>query len=179
MENPTAQNPALAEDKTLETWSVSNSQTIWPAIIAFSLIAVLFVASFIYFFIFLKSTEIWQLVIPIVLFLLTLVVLPELIKSLKAVDESADVSITERGVYKRLGPSEGDIKFVAWDLMVGYDMRYLNSSGLIGKLFPRPTKFHIKSKYEDDSFWVDAFGEHIDVLQAYLKEHNVAFGYLV
>ncbi len=165
-------------EKQLATWSVSKNQSSLLASIIFFPILVFFIVSFLWIFIAIKSTNIASLVIPIVLLLLVIATLPEFLKSLKAINESSEVSITERGVYKRNPEKKAEPKFIAWDLMTGYDMKYLQSSGTLGKLFSRPTKFFIKSKYPDDSFWLDAFGEDVDILRAYLKENNVPFGFL-
>lgn len=165
-------------ERTLESWTIDGSNTVLPAGFIFFLILILFISSFVFIFIIAKSTTIVALIIPIVLFLLVMVTLPEFIKSLKAISEPAEIYISERGVYKRNPEKEKEFKLIAWDLMTGYDMKYLESAGILGKIFPRPTKFFIKSKYSDDSFWLDAFGDHVDVLRAYLKEHNVPFGFV-
>lgn len=185
MDNQPAPTGSDSGEIQLANWSIAKSQSSSPAIIIFLSITTVFVISFLYIFVISKSTNLFSIIIPILLFLALISALSELIKSLKAITESSDVYITERGVYKRNSenkdPSatgQGDYKFIAWDLITGYDMKYLQTQGFIGKLFPRPTKFHITSKYADDSFWLDVFGEDVDILRAYLKEHNVPFGYL-
>lgn len=165
-------------ERTLESWSVDSSHSVLPAAFIFFLVLIIFVLSFIFIFIIFKSTDIIALVVPILLFVLLIGITPEFIKSLRAITESAEIYITERGVYKRKPGNKEDFKFIAWDLMSGYDMKYLESVGFLGKFFPRPTKFFIKSKYTDDSFWLDAFGDSVDILCAYLKEHNVPFGFV-
>lgn len=166
------------EEKSLASWSVDSIQTVLPASFVFFAVLILFITSFVFVFVIFKNTDLLSLVLPIMLFLMVISTLPEFIKSLKSISESSEVYITERGVYKRNSQKQEEYKFVAWDLMTGYDMKYLQSNSFLGKIFVRPTKFFIKSKYPDDSFWLDAFGDDVDILRAYLKEHNVPFGFL-
>ena len=110
--------------------------------------------------------------------MLFLAALPELFKSLRSTPENSEVYLTDKGVYRRNLASKDDYKFIPWGQMSGYDMRYLSSTTLLGKLFIRPTQFILKSKYEEDNFVIDAFGENVDTLRAYLKENSVPFGFL-
>ncbi len=174
----TAPNSLDGVETTLSSWTINKSQSSLPATIIFSFLLILFLISFAWIFIINKSTDIVSLVIPIILFLIVLATLPEFFKSLKAIGESYEVYLTERGIYKRTPEKKEEPHFIAWDLMSGYDMKYLQSPGLLGKIFIRPTKFFIKSKYSDDSFWLDTFGDDVDILRAYLKEHNVPFGFV-
>ena len=166
------------DEPTLSRWTITRSKSILPATFIFSFVLTLFLISFTWIFIINKSTSIVPLAIPIILLLLVISTLPEFFKSLKAISESYEVSLTERGVYKHNSGKKEEQKFIALDLMTSYDMKYLQSPGLFGKIFVRPTKFFIKSKYTDDSLWLDTFGDDVDILRAYLKEHNVPFGFL-
>lgn len=168
----------MMDETTLSSWTIARSKSILPATLIFSFVLTLFLISFTWIFIINKSTSIVPLAIPIILLLLVISTLPEFFKSLRAISESYAIYLTERGIYKGDPKNKDDFHFIAWDLMSGYDMKYLQSSGLLGKIFVRPTKFFIKSKYTDDSFWLDAFGDDVDILRAYLKEHNVPFGFL-
>lgn len=159
-------------------WEISGSQVLFIAILITTTLFLLFAFSFWAVYIFSKSTNVVSLVIPIILLLLFLAALPELFKSLKSVPKDSEVYVTEKGVYRREQEKGDQHQFIPWEQMSGYDMRYLASSSPLGKIFVRPTQFFLKSKYEEDNFVVDAFGEDVDVLRAYLKENNVPFGFL-
>src|SRR3989344_639194 len=156
-----------------ERWKVEKDQVIFVAILITAVLFFLFAFSFWGIYIVSKSTNLVFLVIPIILGLLFLAALPELFKSLRSTPENSEVYLTDKGVYRRNLASKDDYKFIPWGQMSGYDMRYLSSTTLLGKLFIRPTQFILKSKYEEDNFVIDAFGENVDTLRAYLKENSV------
>ncbi len=158
-------------------WEVKKDQVLFVAIlITIVLFLLFFLSAWVIYFVS-QSTNIILLIVPIVLFLFFLGALPELAKSLKSVPEESEVYLTNRGVYRKtLGKEEH--KFIPWGQMDGYDMSYLGSTSPLGKLFTRPTKFFLKSKYEEDNFVIEAFGEDVDIFRAYLKENNVPFGFL-
>ena len=104
--------------------------------------------------------------------------LPEFFKSLGAVSHSNEVYLTDKGIYRRDLGGKADYRFVPWSQMSGYDVRYLASKSLLGKLYPRPNQFFVKSKYEEDNFTIEAFGEDTDILRAYFQENNVPFGFV-
>lgn len=166
------------EETKLANWTVDKSQTIFPATIVFVTILLIFCLSLLFVFVINQSVTLFSLIIPIVLFLVLVSVVPEFFKSLGAVKEATEITITERGLYRQNLEKKDQQQFIAWDHLTGYDMSYQHSATPLGKLFPRPTKFYLKSKFETDNFWIDAFGDDIDILRAYLKEHNVPFGFL-
>ena|SRR3989304_9034018 len=158
-------------------WEVDRDKVLFVAFIATFVLIFLFAFSFWAIYIYSKSTNIVFLVIPVILFLLSLAAIPELFKSLKAAPQNSEVYVTDKGVYRR-EPQNKEYKFIPWGQMNGYDMHYLSSTSPLGRIFIRPTQFVLKSKYEEDNFVVEAFGENVDVLRAYLKENNVPFGFL-
>lgn len=158
------------------SWQVTKESSLFPAVLVFGGLILLFLSSFFIIFILQKSTQILLLVIPIILFLLLLAAIPELLKSLRVVSSSYFAYITEKGIYKRSG--EKNYQFIPWGQMTGFDVTYFHSNTPLGKLFPRPIRFLIKSQYSEDSFAIDAFGVEVDTVQAYLKENNVAFGFV-
>lgn len=164
-------------ETVLAKWEVSRDHVLFVAIIVTFISFSLFAFSFWAIYIFSKSTNLIFLVIPIILLLLFLAALPELFKSLRSAPQNAEVYITDKGVYCRKSQKENH-QFIPWGQMSSYDIRYLASSSPLGKLFVRPTQFILKSQYEEDSFVVDAFGEDVDTLRAYLKENNIPFGFI-
>lgn len=164
-------------ETTLAKWEVSKDQVIFVALLISFIIFFFFIFSFWSIYIVSRSTNIVFLVIPILLFFMLVAALPELFKSLKSAPENAEIFLTDKGIYRK-GVGQEEVKFIPWEQLSGYDMSYLASTSPLGRLFIRPTKFFLKSKYEEDNFVVDAFGENVDVLRAYLKENNVPFGFL-
>lgn len=164
------------QETVFSKWEISKDQIRFFAFLVFVIISFLFVFSFFEIIIFQKSTDIVLLVIPIILFLVFLAAVPEFIKSLTTVKSSYLVFLTEKGIYKKISKNEN--QFISWEQMTSYDLAYFHSNTPIGKLFPRPTRFFIKSKYSEDSFAVDSLGENSDVLRAYLKEKSVPFGFI-
>lgn len=165
------------QETILAKWNVSKDQVIFPAVLVSLIIFFLFgLTSWGIYFVS-QSTNVLILIIPIILFFILLAALPEFFKSLKSAPENSEVYLTDKGVYRR-DDSQKDQKFIPWEQMSSYDMSYLGSTTPLGKLFIRPTKFFLKSKYEEDNFIVETFGENVDILRAYLKENNVPFGFL-
>lgn len=165
-------------ETVLANWDVDGTHVVFVAAIVTFVNFFLFAFSFTVIFILSKSTDIVLLLIPPILGIVFFASIPEFFKSLKSSPESSKIFVTSLGVYKGKGENRENYKFIPWGQMSGYDMRYLASLSPIGKLYIRPTQFFLKSKYEEDSFIVDAFGEDVDVLRAYLKENNVPFGFL-
>ncbi len=164
-------------ETVLAKWEVSRDHVLFVAIIVTITLFCFFAFSFWAVYIFSKSTSIVFLIIPIILLLLFLAALPELFKSFGSAPENAEIYITDKGVYRRRSQKE-EYQFISWAQMSSYDMCYLASTSPLGKLFPRSTQFILKSKYEEDNFVVDAFGEDVDILRTHLKENNVPFGFM-
>lgn len=164
-------------ETTYAKWEVDKGQVVFVAVLVTVVLFFIFVFSAWSIYIVSKSTNILFLIVPVIFLLLFLSSLPELFKSLQSAPEAGEISVTSLGVYRKISGNQ-EQQFIPWGQMVGYDLRYLSSTTPVGKLFPRPTQFILKSKYEEDNFLVDAFGEDTDTLRAYLKENNVPFGFL-
>ncbi len=157
-------------------WEVSPSSLRFTAAIIFAILTFLFLFSFLTILIFQKSTNLFLLAAPIILFFVWVGSLPDLLKSWGVVKGNYQVYITERGIYKRT--SDKDYQFISWEQIVGYDLSYVKPSTPLGKFFSWPTRFVIKSKFSEDSFDIQVFGEDVDVTRAYLKEKNIPFGFI-
>ncbi len=164
-------------ETVIAKWEIDKSQIVFLASVVTFVLFFLAAASFTIIFLLEQSTNIVLLIIPILLLLVFFGSLPEFFKSLGAVGSSSEVYLTNQGIYKKNPASEKDYKFIPWTQMSGYDVRYLGSKSLLGKAYPRPNQFFIKSKYEEDNFAVEAFSENTDVLRAYFQENNVPFGF--
>ncbi len=159
-------------------WTVDKSQhRFWVILVTF-IVAAVFFLSFFLIYIVSKTNEVTLAVIPIIAFFLLVGIIPEAIKSWGAVEEEGQVYVTEKGVYLRELNDPNKYKAVSWENISQYDLKYFNSVSFLGKVFPKPTRFFLKGKYEEDSFALEAFGEDTDVLRAYLKEKNVSFGFV-
>lgn len=167
-----------ANETVYARWIVGRDQVIFIAAASVLVIFSLFAFSLWSIYFVSRSTNLIFLVIPILLLFLLLASVPEFFKSLRSVPENSEVYLTDKGVYRRKLRNKEDYKFIPWEQMSGYDMCYLSSNTLLGKFFVRPTQFFLKSKYEEDNFAIEAFGEDVEVLRAYLKENNVPFGFL-
>lgn len=165
-------------ETTLARWEVRADQVIFNACLVLGLFFFLFAFSLFSIYLISQSTNILVLLLPILLFFIFLSVLPEFFKSVRSAPVNMDVHLTDKGVYRKLTQEE-QYRFIPWGQMNAYDMHYVNSTSILGKLFLRPTEFILKSKYEEDNFSVSAFGEDVDTLRAYLRENNVPFGFLV
>lgn len=159
-------------------WTVDKNQNRFWVILVTFIVATVFLLSFFLLYIVSKTSEIILAVIPIIAFFLLFGIIPEAIRSWGAVEEEGQVYVTEKGVYLRELNDQSKYKFVSWENISQYDLKYFNSVSFLGKVFPKPTRFFLKGKYEEDSFALDAFGEDTDVLRAYLKEKNVSFGFV-
>jgi hypothetical protein len=171
MENPPS-------EKVFAQWTLGRDQIIFPALLTTAVAFFLFVFTLWAFYIVSSSTNIVLLLVPILLGFLFLATLPELFKSLRNLPEEARVYITDQGVYSGKGERRENYKFIPWGQMNSYDVHYLGSSGFLGRFFVRQTQIILKSKYEEDNFLVEAIGEDVDILRAYLKENNVPFGFV-
>lgn len=159
-------------------WTIDKSQHRFWIGLVITTAATFFLLSFFLLYIVTQTTELLLAFIPILSLLLLLGLFPEAVKSWGAVEKSGQVYVTEKGLYLRNLSKPEDYKFVSWENIAQYDLKYFNSVSPLGKIFSRPTKFFLKGKYEEDSFTFDAFGEDVDVVRAYLKEKNVNFGFI-
>lgn len=161
-------------ETVFESWVVNSSEKKLVATFIFGAIVVSFLFSFYIIFLITRSTNIILLVVPIILFLLTISSLPEYLKSLSSNQLNAQISLTETGISVK--ESGGEVK-LTWEQIASYDMKYFNSTSPLGSLFPKPTSFIFKMR-DDSSYRVDSFGETVDVVRAYLKEKNIPFGFV-
>lgn len=164
-------------ETTYARWQIGKEQVLFVAILITGAVFFLFLFSLWAIYFVSQSTNILLLSIPILFLFLLVAVLTELFKSLRSIPENSEIYITDKGIYKRF-PGKEEHKFIPWGQMNGYDLRYLVSTSALGRLFVRPTQFFLKSQYEEDNFVVEAIGENVEVLRAYLKENNVPFGFL-
>jgi len=166
-------------DETVYTrWTIDKSQHRFWIVLVITIASSLFFLSFFLLYIVSQTKEILLALIPILSLLLLLGLFPEAIRSWGSVEESGQVYVTEKGIYLRNLSKPDNYKFVSWENITQYDLKYFASASPLGKIFPKPTRFFLKGKYEEDSFAFAAFEEDIDVVRAYLKEKNVNFGFI-
>jgi hypothetical protein len=159
-------------------WTIDKTQNRFWIVLVTAVAAASFLLSFFFLYIISETTEVLLVTIPIVLFILLIAILPESVKAWGAIGQSGQVYVSEKGIYFRELNDPNKYKFIAWENIATYDLKYFNSVSALGKIFPKPTKFFLKGRYEEDSFSFDAFGENVDVARAYLKEKNVSFGFV-
>jgi len=156
-------------DKTQYRFLIGFAVTV--AVVSFLLISVFF-----YFVI--QTKNIIFATVPGILFLLVFGFCAEAFLAWSCVDESGKIYITDKGIYLCSLADPNQFKFVRWEDISSYDLKYFLSKTFLGKFFPKPTKFFLKGHYETDSFSFLAFGENVDISRAYLKEKNVPFGFI-
>lgn len=168
----------MGDETALANWEINKSTaTLWASIVTLIFFGAAFFSFFAVYLVS-KSTNFVLLIIPAIFVGIFLATLPEFFKTLKAYSQNAMVYITERGVYLRPLPQGDKYNFLAWELMVQYDEIPFISKSFLGFLFPKPTRFVLRGQYEEDTFAVEAVGDDADILRAYLKEHQVKFGFL-
>ncbi len=159
------------------SWTIDKTQhRFWIALVT-TIVAALFLTSLWLVYVLTKTDNIFLAVVPILLFLALLALLPEALIAWGSLSQSGQVYLTERGAYLRFSNNANDYKFIAWENTSQYDSKSFNSVSFIGKIFPKPTRFFLKGRYEEDSLAIEAFGDDSDTLRAYLKEKNVLFGF--
>lgn len=168
----------MEEETPLAKWEINKGSANFFAFVVLLVAFAAVLVSFFAIYIVSRSTNIIFLVIPIILGAVFLGLLPEFFKSLNSYSQNAEVYITQRGVYLRPLPTSNKFNFLAWEQITQYDETPFISVSFLGLLFPKPTRFSLQGKYEEDSFSVEALGEDSDVLRAYLKEHEVPFGFV-
>ena len=166
------------EQTTLASWVNNKSHQRTLATIFFSIFLATFLVSFVFIYIILKSTNPFTITIPLILFLPVLPALREVWSSLTLFKESTQVYLTDTGVYARDLEKPNEYKFLAWELIRQYDIIHIGSAPVVGVLIPKPTRFLLRGKHEEDSFVIDAYGDNADILEAYLKEHEIPFGFM-
>jgi hypothetical protein len=164
--------------ESLANWSIDKSAHRFWGFLLFVVPFSIFLASFIVIYIVDRSTNIIAVIIPILLFFPLIPTFKEFLNVLGAYKENSIVYITTEGIYVRYIDKEDKYEYLTWDAMKQYDILSGAPKKGLGRLIPKPTRFHLKGSHEDESIIVEAMGPNIDVLRHYLKERGVPFGYM-
>lgn len=167
-----------ATDNTLAKWTIDKSGHLMIASLIFIVPLAIFLVSFVYVYIILKSTNIVLLVVPVLLFFPTIPAFIEFWQDLQIFKNKMEVYLTEKGVYVRHLDKGDEHDFIAWYDIKQYDVTTFPSSSIFGSFIRKPSRFTLRGSAKGDGIIVDAIGNDELILRDQLKTHNISFGFM-
>ena len=164
-------------ENTLANWTVNKTASRMLALTIFFVPFAIFILSFVTIYFILKSTDIFLLAIPIVLFLPVAAAFREFWSILSIYKEDTAVYLTDSGVYVRFLEHKDKYAFKDWYSIKQYDIMSFPQKSIFEKMIAVPTRFVLKGDIEEEYLVVDAVGENAEQLRSLLNERNIPFGF--